>query len=33
MAHKFPVAAEAMERIAALYAIEDEIRGRAPEER
>ena len=33
MAHKSPVAAEAIERIAALYAIEDEIRGRAPEER
>ena len=33
MAHKSPVAAEAIERIAALYAIEDGIRGRAPEER
>ena len=32
-AHKSPVAAEAMERIAALYAIEKEIRGRPPEER
>ncbi len=33
MAHKSPVAAEAIERIAKLYAIEDEIRGRPPEER
>ena len=32
-AHKSPVAAEAMERIGALYAIEKEIRGRPPEER
>jgi transposase len=32
-AHKSPVAAEAMERIGALYAIEKEIRGRSPEER
>jgi transposase len=32
-AHKSPVAAEAMERIGALYAIEKEIRGRLPEER
>lgn len=33
VAHKSPVAAEALERIAALYAIEKEIRGRPPEER
>jgi transposase len=32
-AHKSPVATEALERIGALYAIEKEIRGRAPEER
>jgi transposase len=32
-AHKSPVAKEALERIAALYAIEDEIRGRSAEER
>jgi transposase len=32
-AHKSPVAAEALERIGALYAIEKEIHGRAPEER
>jgi len=32
-AHKSPVAAEAIERIAKLYAIEDTIRGRSPEER
>ena len=32
-AHKSPVAAEALERIGALYAIEKEIRGRAPDER
>jgi len=32
-AHKSPVAAEALERIGALYAIEKEIRGRSPEER
>jgi transposase len=32
-AHKSPIAAEAVERIAALYAIESEIRGRAPDER
>ena len=31
-AHKSPVAKEALERIAALYAIEEEIRGRPPEE-
>jgi transposase len=31
--HKSPVAQEALERIAALYAIEDEIRGRPPGER
>jgi hypothetical protein len=30
--HKSPVAAEALERIEALYAIEKEIRGRLPEE-
>ncbi len=33
VAHKSPVAAEAMERIAALYAIEKEIRGHAADER
>ena len=33
VAHKSPVAAEALERIAGLYAIEKEIRGRRPEER
>jgi transposase len=33
VAHKSPVAQEALERIAALYAIEDEIRGRPPSER
>jgi transposase len=33
VAHKSPVAAEAMERIAALYAIEKEIRGHAAGER
>jgi transposase len=32
-AHGSPVAREALERIAALYAIEDEIRGRPPDER
>jgi transposase len=32
-AHKSPLATEAVERIAALYAIESEIRGRAPDER
>ena len=32
-AHKSPVAAEALERIGALYAVEKEIRGRSPEER
>jgi transposase len=32
-AHKSPVAKEALERIAALYAIEEEIRGRAADER
>ena len=32
-AHKSPVAAEALQRIAVLYAIEDQIRGRLPEER
>jgi transposase len=32
-AHKSPVAAEALERIGALYAIEKEIRGRSPDER
>ena len=33
VAHKSPVAQEALERIAALYAIESEIRGRPPSER
>ena len=33
LAHKSPVAAEALERIAALYAIEKQIQGRSPEER
>ena len=33
VAHKSPVAAEALERIGALYAIEKDIHGRAPEER
>jgi transposase len=33
VAHKSPVAAEALERIAALYAIEKQIHGRSPEER
>ncbi len=33
VAHKSPVAQEALERIAALYAIESEIRGRPPNER
>jgi hypothetical protein len=33
VANKSPVAAEALERIAALYAIEREIRGRPPDER
>jgi len=32
-AHQSPVATEAVERIGALYAIESEIRGRAPDER
>jgi hypothetical protein len=32
-AHRSPIATEAVERIAALYAIESEIRGRAPDER
>jgi len=32
-AHKSPIAAEAVERIAALYVIENEIRGRAPDKR
>jgi len=32
-AHRSPVAAEALQRIAALYAIEKQIRGRPPEER
>ncbi len=31
--HKSPTAADALERIAALYAIEKEIRGRPPDER
>jgi transposase len=33
VAHKSPVAAEALERIGALYGIEKEIHGRTPEER
>jgi hypothetical protein len=33
IAHKSPVAAEALERIGALYAIEKEIQGRSLEER
>jgi transposase len=33
LAHHSPIAAEAIERIAGLYAIEGEIRGRPPEER
>jgi hypothetical protein len=33
VAHKSPVATEALERISALYAIEKEIRGRPPDER
>src|SRR4029077_7264795 len=33
VAHKSPVATEALQRIAALYAIEKEIRGRPPDER
>lgn len=33
VAHKSPIAQEALERIAALYAIEKEIRGRPPDER
>ena len=32
-AHKSPVATEALERIARLYAVESDIRGRSPEER
>ena len=32
-AHASPIASEALERIAALYAIEKEIRGRPPDER
>ena len=32
-AHRSPIATEAVERIAALYTIESEIRGRAPDER
>ena len=32
-AHKSPIATEAVERIAALYVIENEVRGRAPDER
>ena len=32
-AHASPIASEALERIVALYAIEDEIRGRPPDER
>src|SRR5579863_6059330 len=33
VAHKSPVATEALQRIAALYAIEKEVRGRPPDER
>src|SRR5712664_1223258 len=33
IAHKSPVAAEALERIGALYAVESDIHGRSPEER
>lgn len=33
VAHKSPTAAEALERIAALYAIEKEIQGRSPDQR
>ena len=33
VAHKSPVATEALQRIAVLYAIEKEIRGRPPDER
>jgi hypothetical protein len=33
VAHKSPVADEALERIAGFYAIEKEIRGRLPDER
>jgi hypothetical protein len=33
VAHKSPVAAEALERIGALYVLEKEIRGRQPDER
>jgi transposase len=33
IAHKSPVAAEALERIGALYAVESDINGRSPEER
>jgi len=32
-AHKSPIATEAVERIAPLYGIEEEIRGRSPDER
>src|SRR6202142_4790779 len=32
-AHGSPIAGEALERIAALYAVEKEIRGRPPDER
>jgi len=32
-AHKSPVATEAVERIAPLYKIEEQIRGRSPGER
>jgi transposase len=32
-AHQSPVAIEALKRIAGLYAIESEIRGRSPEQR
>jgi hypothetical protein len=33
IAHKSPVAAEALKRIGALYAVESDINGRSPEER
>jgi len=33
VAHKSPVAVEALERIGALYAVESDINGRSPEER
>ena len=33
VAHKSPVAEEALKRIGALYAVESDINGRSPEER